>query len=119
MNTDLLIIHAHACIVSFSASFGLISIPLYSISDLTTFLYVSLTSEKLFISSINVATSNNCFITSKFDELEKLYDDPIAHFQARVAQLKKDKIEKKDKSCFFFFSNLFLFFSYLLVPLII
>jgi transposase len=39
------------------------------------------------------------------DELEKEYDDPIAHFQKRVEQLKKEKQEKKAPINFTFYDS--------------
>jgi transposase len=39
------------------------------------------------------------------DELEKEYDDPIAHFQKRVEQLKKEKQEKKAPINFTFYNS--------------
>jgi transposase len=39
------------------------------------------------------------------DELEKEYDDPIAHFQKRVEQLKKEKQEKKAPISFTFYDS--------------
>jgi transposase len=39
------------------------------------------------------------------DELEKEYNDPIAHFQKRVEQLKKEKQEKKAPISFTFYDS--------------